>query len=220
MVPSAIEALTASSTGCASAAALRHRDPVGRDAVGVPAELELAARLLDDVRGDGRVGHAELGATARDRQVRAVLVRIDLDVDLALLGLGLGVLLLRRALLDRDRVTAEVGRGVFGARLLRRGVERRARLRVGDEVDSSSARSSVSVNDEMPRSYLPAVRPGRMLSNGVFWTFGVSPMIWPSALEMSASAPITVVLSSGREELHRRVRRVGGDAELAALRNG
>jgi hypothetical protein len=54
----------------------------------------------------------------------------------------------------------------------------------------------VSVKDEMPRSYLPAVRPGRMLSNGVFWTFGVRPMIWPRALAMSASAPITVVLLS------------------------
>ena len=58
-------------------------------------------------------------------------------------------------------------------------------------------RSLVSVNEEMPRSYLPAARPGMMLSNGMFSTFGVSPMIWPSAFEMSASAPITVVLSLG-----------------------
>ena len=34
---------------------------------------------------------------------------IDLDVDLALLGLALRVLLLRGALLDRDRVVAEIG---------------------------------------------------------------------------------------------------------------
>ena len=42
-----------------------------------------------------------------------------------------------------------------------------------------------------------AFASGMAAISGVFWTFAVSPMICPRAFEMSASAPITVVLSLG-----------------------
>src|SRR6478672_6343822 len=95
------------------AVVLRQRDPVGRRPVRLAAELELSVRLLDDVRSHRRVSHADLGATAGERQVRLVLVVEGGHLDaglagaLALLVLGRRVRLLRGPVLDGDRLAAE-----------------------------------------------------------------------------------------------------------------
>src|SRR4051795_5421791 len=65
------------------AALLRDRDAVRRLAVGLAGDLELAARLLGDVRRHRRVGHAHVGAATRQGEVRAVLVGEDQDAELA-----------------------------------------------------------------------------------------------------------------------------------------
>ena len=44
------------------------------------------------------------------------------------------------------------------------------------------SRSLVSVNDDIPRSYLFAARPGMMLSKVTFETFGVRPITWRDRL--------------------------------------
>src|ERR1700755_391072 len=95
------------------AVVLRQRDPVGGCPVRLAAELELPVRLLDDVSSDGRIGHADLGATAGQRQVRLVLVvegghfHTGLAGVLALLVLGSRVGLLRCPILYGDGLAAE-----------------------------------------------------------------------------------------------------------------
>src|SRR3954452_19832417 len=127
--------------GLLHSALLRYRYAVRRLSVWLAHDLELAARLLDDVGGHGRVGHAHLCATARQRQVGPVLVGIHLHRDgrlaarLALLRLGRGVVRLRRALLGRDLVAAQVGERVDCRAALRLGVERGAGVEVRHEVD-------------------------------------------------------------------------------------
>jgi hypothetical protein len=51
----------------------------------------------------------------------------------------------------------------------------------------------VSVKEDMPRSYLPAFKPGRMLSNGALTTLDLSPITLVSATARSASIPMTVL---------------------------
>src|ERR1700712_922468 len=60
------------------------------------------------------------------------------------------------------------------------------------------SRALVSVNEDMPRSYFPAARPGRMLSNGAFSKRTGLPSTWPSALARSTSSPMIVLLSSAK----------------------
>jgi hypothetical protein len=54
------------------------------------------------------------------------------------------------------------------------------------------SRSFVSVKDEAPTSYLPAARPGMMLSKVALTILTLSPMTAASAFIKSASIPITV----------------------------
>src|SRR5262249_53766277 len=125
--------------------ALRERDAVRSVVVRLPGQLELPVRLLDDVRGDGRVGHTDLLPAALDREVGRVLVRIDVDADrrlagaLALRALGSGVVGLRRAALDAHRVAAEIRERVDRRAALRLDVERGAGGEVADEVDDLQA---------------------------------------------------------------------------------
>ena len=79
--------------------------------------MNAAVRLLDLVGGDRRVGHADLRAAAREREVRrrlrregehrvGVLARLR-----ALLRLACRVGLLGRPALDRHRQAADAARG-------------------------------------------------------------------------------------------------------------
>src|SRR5579872_1881634 len=106
---------------------LGDRDPVDRVGVRLADELELTGRLLDLIGRHRRVGEAELGAAAGEREVGSVLI-VELengDRGLACLGAGralcLGVCDLGGALLDRHRLAADVGdaRDVRAARGLR-----------------------------------------------------------------------------------------------------
>src|SRR5579864_5812542 len=123
------------------AAALRDRDAVRRGAVGLAADLEGAVRLLDLIRGNRRVGHCDVIAAAREREIDAVLVRERRDSDgglaglLALRRLRRRIALLRRPLLDRDLVPAQVGERVDRGTARRLHVEGGAGGEVRDEVD-------------------------------------------------------------------------------------
>src|SRR5882762_9543844 len=59
------------------AVALGDRDPVRRGVVRAARQLELTVRLLDDVSRDGRVSHSYFPATARESEIRRVLIRED-----------------------------------------------------------------------------------------------------------------------------------------------
>src|SRR6185312_14475872 len=93
------------------------------------------------VLGRGRVGEAELRAPAHERKVGAVLVWEREDGDrrlagvLALLALRVRVVLLGRAALDGDRVTAEVGDRADVRPAGSLGVERLTGCEVVDEID-------------------------------------------------------------------------------------
>src|ERR1700751_2575425 len=101
--------------GLRHAVVLRQRDPVRRRPVRLAGELELAVRLLDDVCGHRRIGHAHLSPTAGNRQVRLVLIveggdlHAGLPGSLALLALGSRVGLLGRPVFDGDGLAAERG---------------------------------------------------------------------------------------------------------------
>ena len=57
------------------------------------------------------------------------------------------------------------------------------------------SRSLVSVNDDIPRSYFLAARPGMIPSNVALTTLAFRPMTPVSALARSASMPSTVLPS-------------------------
>jgi hypothetical protein len=57
------------------------------------------------------------------------------------------------------------------------------------------SRSFVSVNEDMPRSYLPAARPGMIASKVTFWMLAFRPITLARAFARSASIPITVLPS-------------------------
>ena len=75
--------------------------------MGVPVELELAARLLDDVAGHLRVDEADLRLARGDCKVGGRLGLEREHRDLALLRLPLGVGQLGRACLNSHRVIAQ-----------------------------------------------------------------------------------------------------------------
>ena len=61
-----------------------------------------------------------------------------------------------------------------------------------DEVDDL-CRAFVSLNDDIPTSYLPDWMPGMIVSKVAFTNFQVRPMTLPSACPSSGSHPVTVL---------------------------